>query len=212
MLQSKLIISSENYYSCELTTKIPVRVTIISIYGTNGLGYVESLNNDETDIIEYIDTLKNSNEVDEMVITHKTRYRYWNQTRHVIDHPSISDTIFESGSMILYPIIIEKGEQHHNILSPNAKSVRNLLTSLKQRFTNVKIKHLSSIPFKEQSQLLTLKQQEAINLAVEMGYYEIPRKLTIEQIGEKLRIKRVAMQERLRRAENKIIKKFYLTN
>ena len=56
-----------------------------------------------------------------------------------------------------------------------------------------------------------MKQLEAINLSVEMGYYEIPRKLTLEQMGEKLGIKRVAMQERLRRAENKILKKFYLT-
>lgn len=211
MLQSKLIVSSKNYYSCELTNKIPVRVTIVSTHGTNGLGYIESLKNDEADIIKYIDSLKDSKAINEMVITHKTKYRYWNQTRHTIDHPSISDTIFESGSMILFPIIIEKGEQHHNILSPDSNSVRTLLTSLNQRFTNVKIKHLSSIPIKEQSQLLTTKQLEAINLSVESGYYEIPRKLTLELIGEKLGIKRVAMQERLRRAENKIIKLFYIT-
>ncbi|MCE7733910.1 MAG: hypothetical protein GPJ54_03465 [Candidatus Heimdallarchaeota archaeon] len=186
-------------------------MTIVSTHGTNGLGYIESLKNDEADIIKYIDSLKDSKAINEMIITHKTKYRYWNQTRHDIDHPSISDTIFESGSMIIYPIIIEKGEQQHNILSPTAKSVRTLLTSLKQRFTNVKIKHLSSIPFKEHPQLLTMKQLEAINLGVEMGYYEIPRKFTLEQIGERIGIKRVAMQERLRRAENKILKNYYLT-
>ena len=209
MIQSKLKISSENYYSCELTAKISVRVTILSVYGNTGLGYIESLNNDEEDIIRYIEAMDSSSSIEKMIVTHKTRKRYWNHAKHAIDYPSISETILECGSMILYPIIIEKGLQHHNILSPNAGSIRQLLSTLNKRFTNVVIKHLSSIPFKEQSQLLTTKQMDAIKLAVEMGYYEIPRKATVERICEKLNIKRVAMQERLRRAEKKIINSFY---
>jgi len=47
---------------------------------------------------------------------------------------------------------------------------------------------------------LTEPQREAISLAVEMGYYDIPRRCTTKELAEELGISDQAVTERLRRA------------
>jgi predicted DNA binding protein len=54
-------------------------------------------------------------------------------------------------------------------------------------------------------EILTHKQKEALTLAFASGYYSIPRSITLETLASKIGIKRVAMQERLRRAELRIL-------
>lgn len=49
-------------------------------------------------------------------------------------------------------------------------------------------------------------QREALSLAVEAGYYEIPRETTTEEIATEMGVSRRTFEEHLRRAENKIVK------
>ena len=154
------------------------------------------------------DFVHNSDQIIEFCITHRTPTRYWHNSKHKLDYPSIHDSILESGSMTILPIIIENGIQYHNILSPNPDSFRKLLTFLQERFTDVNIRALSSKPTETLQDFLTDKQYEALMLAYRKGYYEIPKKITLEEIGEELGIKRIACQERIRRAEKRIIDYF----
>ena len=69
------------------------------------------------------------------------------------------------------------------------------------------LKHL--LDFAETLQdFLTDKQFRTLMLAHRKGYYKIPRKITLEELSEELGVKRVACQERIRRAEQKIIDKY----
>ncbi len=52
---------------------------------------------------------------------------------------------------------------------------------------------------------LSPKQKEAIELAVQEGYYEYPRKIDLEALGKLSKVKRQTFQENLRRAERKLI-------
>ncbi|ODR83095.1 transcriptional regulator [Haladaptatus sp. W1] len=52
---------------------------------------------------------------------------------------------------------------------------------------------------------LSSRQQEALVLAVEMGYYRIPRETTTSEIAAEMGVERRTMEEHLRRAENKIV-------
>ncbi|MFQ3295078.1 MAG: hypothetical protein ACI9EZ_002145 [Halobacteriales archaeon] len=54
--------------------------------------------------------------------------------------------------------------------------------------------------------LLTEKQQEALVLAVEHGYYEQPRQATLEDLAERLGVGKSAVSHRLKAAEAKIIR------
>ncbi len=205
MIRSKIAISTKRYYSCELTKKIPIKISILAINGPEGLGFVEALDNKQETLEEYVKQMKQSDQIIDISITHKTPSMFWNKVKHKLDYPSIHDSILESGSMTILPITIENGIQYHNILSPSSDSFRDLLTKLKERFTDVDIRTLSSKPTETLQDFLTDKQFETLMLAYRRGYYEIPRKCTLEDIGKELGIKRVACQERIRRAELKII-------
>ena len=53
---------------------------------------------------------------------------------------------------------------------------------------------------------LSACQQRALTLAVEAGYYEIPRETTTDDVADKMDVSRRTFEEHLRRAENKIVK------
>ncbi len=207
MIQLYLQISSKDYYLCELTKKIPVKVTIVTIKLPEGYGLIEALEGGEESIQLYVDSIKESKSVLEFEVTYSSPTVYWTRSVHNLDFPSIYETILESGSMSLLPIIIREGIQYHTVYSPSRDAIKKLIKTLKIRFTTVKVVSLSSAPLKSERTLLTPKQLEAFKLAFDKGYYEIPRrlKINIETLAQHIGIKRVAMQERLRRAEQRIL-------
>ncbi|WP_158058403.1 helix-turn-helix domain-containing protein [Halorussus halophilus] len=52
---------------------------------------------------------------------------------------------------------------------------------------------------------LSVRQREAFELAMEMGYYEIPRETTTAEIAGEMGVERRTCEEHLRRAENKLL-------
>lgn len=207
MIQTNLQISSKDYYLCELTKKIPVKVTIVTIRLPEGYGLIEALEGGEKSIQLFVDSIRASESVLEFEVTYSSPNVYFTRSVHNLDFPSIYETILEAGSMSLLPITIVKGIQYHTVYSPSRDALKTLLAMLKSRFTTVKILSLSSAPLRSEQTLLTPKQLEAFKLAFNKGYYEIPRrsKINIETLAQHLGIKRVAMQERLRRAELRIL-------
>lgn len=53
--------------------------------------------------------------------------------------------------------------------------------------------------------LLTLPQEEALRVAVEAGYYDIPRPLNLRELAKRLDISSASLSERLRRAEGRVV-------
>ena len=212
MIEVILRISSENYYSCELTRSIPVRVSLITINGPEGFGIIESLNETENPLKKYVKFMKQSPSINEFEITHKSRNQYWTRAVHKIKGKSIHDTVLENGCMTRLPIIITGGSQFHTILAPSQQEFSQMNSRLKERFTTVKIERVRRYASGMTSPILTRKQSDAIVTALSSGYYEIPRECEVQYIAKKLGIKRVAMQERLRRAERSIIKEYVQIN
>jgi predicted DNA binding protein len=201
-------VSSEHYYSCELTDRIPVRVSIMTINGNTGFGIVESMEGGEPSIQQYVDELRISGSTLTVEVTHKTPQAYWTRVVHRVSGPSIYDTVLESGCMTFLPIVIEQGAQTHSVLAPSRKVLRDMLYMLRERFSDVRIKRLRSSPTGLSRAILSSKQGAAFKLAFASGYYDIPRLCKVEDLAAKLGIKRVAMQERLRRAEQRILRSY----
>ncbi|MDR5674096.1 Transcriptional regulator, contains HTH domain [Halalkaliarchaeum sp. AArc-CO] len=57
-------------------------------------------------------------------------------------------------------------------------------------------------------QLLTYRQQEVLRTAVEMGYYDTPRKCTLTELAEELAIAKSTCSDILHRIEETIVKQF----
>jgi predicted DNA binding protein len=208
MIQVSVQISSEGYYSCDLTKSIPVRVTIVTINGPIGFGIIESLDGTEKPLKQYIRKMKRSKNVLSIKTTFKSKVAYWTRALHEVGGQSIYETVLQSGCMTRLPIIIESGTQNHVILAPSRKVFSNLLRILRARFDVVKIRRLRSTATSTSQSILTSKQAEAMKHAIQSGYYEMPRRSRLRDLAKDLGIKRVAMQERLRRAEKSIMTEF----
>jgi predicted DNA binding protein len=206
MIQSQIQIGAKDYYSCKLTMEYQVKVSIIAINGSVGFGFIES--NQPDQIENYLKALSSSSKVLSIEITNKSDNVYWTKVTHKLDNPSIHETILESGNVTFLPIVIEEGWQYHSVFSPNATAFKSLIQNLKKIGYTLNILKSSSVPYYKKDQTLTQKQMDAFSLAMNSEYYAIPRKVKLDDIAQRLGIKRVAMQERLRRAELKIFEKF----
>lgn len=208
VIQAKILVSTEDYYTCDITRTIPVRVSITTINGPVGFGIIEALEGGEESLKQYVSAMKASSSVVEIEITFQSPTVYW--TRVVIepDTPSIYETVLESSCMTRLPVIIQRGVQEHTVLAPSREAFRAMLNSLKARFSQVQLKHVRSFASSLSKHNLTLKQMEAMIIAFSSGYYDIPRRIAVTEMSERLGIRRVAMQERLRRAERTIIADF----
>lgn len=208
MIEAKLEIAAEGYYSCDLTRKIPVKVHLVSINGPLGFGIIESLTGEEKPIVRYVKALEKSSSTVEVKVTHKTPELYWTEVVHKLKQKSIHETILDCGCMSRLPIVIASGTQIHHLLAPNQAAFRTAFDTLRDNFTKVTLLRIRRSPGGIFGPGLTEKQMEAIKEAIVHGYYEIPRKCEIKHLAKTLGIKRVAAQERLRRAERTIMNQF----
>ena len=208
MIEAKIEVIAEGYYSCDLTRKIPVRVDLISINGPLGFGIIRSLTGDEKPLVKYVKALERSSSISEVRITHKSSDVYWSEVVHRLEAKSIHETILESGCMSRLPIIIEDGKQVHHLLAPDQTAFRIAFDNLRENFKKVQLLRVHRSPKGSPSSGLTTKQLGAIREATKLGYYEIPRKCEVKQIAKQLGIRRVAAQERMRRAERTIMNQF----
>jgi predicted DNA binding protein len=58
---------------------------------------------------------------------------------------------------------------------------------------------------------LTEKQRKAVEIAVQSGYYEQPRKADLTDLAEQIGISKSAVSQRLRSAEAKLVKNVFQT-
>jgi predicted DNA binding protein len=78
----------------------------------------------------------------------------------------------------------------------------------KATLTSVKQSKLSDVVLPHLGPNLTDKQKEVIQLAMKHGYFEFPRKIDLVGLAKLAKVSRPAFQERLRKAEKKIIPLF----
>jgi predicted DNA binding protein len=72
---------------------------------------------------------------------------------------------------------------------------------------NIKDLKIQKVEYKECDILadLTNDQKKILNLATKFGYYDYPRKITSEELAEKIGINKDIILENLRKAEKRII-------
>ena len=121
-----------------------------------------------------------------------------------------SDVLFNAAITFIKPIIINKdGTEMWEVASWD----RNLLSRLLQNATKnyeakilrFKQEKISSIGFMTLAPNLTSKQKTALQLAIENGYYNHPRKITLNKLAKIMKISYTTFQFHLRRAENKVM-------
>ncbi|WP_246999280.1 helix-turn-helix domain-containing protein [Halosolutus gelatinilyticus] len=117
--------------------------------------------------------------------------------------------------LLLPPLRYENGAKHCRILALESASLTALYGDLVADGFAIDVRSKREIGAPSQpSPLVTLddvlpaltaRQREVLTLAVERGYYDLPRATTTEALGDELGISRRAAEDHLRRAERKLI-------
>ncbi|MFW5939465.1 MAG: helix-turn-helix domain-containing protein [Halolamina sp.] len=113
------------------------------------------------------------------------------------------------------PTIYRQGWEHYTVVAFDADDVRDLLADLradreiellsKTSISATQIPHTMLAPAGDLFDDLTDRQLAALQLALEHGYYEQPRKTSLRELAERTTVARSTFEEHLRKAENKLL-------
>ncbi|MGQ3413864.1 helix-turn-helix domain-containing protein [Natrinema sp. LN54] len=117
--------------------------------------------------------------------------------------------------LLLPPLQYENGAKHCRILALESESLSNLYAELVDDGFTIDVQSKREIDAPTQSSPLlsldqvlpelTPRQRETLLLAVESGYYELPRETSTETLADELGVSRRTAEDHLRRAERKLI-------
>ncbi len=127
----------------------------------------------------------------------------------------------KSGSAFISNPVYDGGIEKAHLFAPSFDALKIFLDSLKNSY-NVKVasRHFLKedervrpdslvksgfMEFVSAADLLTKRQAEALRLAGDLNYYDIPKRVSLEQIGQKMGISEAAAGELLRKAEHKLM-------
>jgi hypothetical protein len=127
--------------------------------------------------------------------------------------PSLSSVLsaigIESG-YLFPPIGIGEGKIKISFLG-NEKQVKDFMEKIDTLGIRYRVVLLADANFSPISPLnrLTEKQREVIMTAYKMGYYDIPRKITSEELAERLGLVGSTVVEHLRKAEQRLMTQLF---
>lgn len=97
------------------------------------------------------------------------------------------------------------GQVEWKIITGEKGSLIDLITKLEQ--SGCKVELMKSTQLTKRVQLTT-RQEEIIRIAFEKGYYDMPKKITIEKLAKMLKVSPSTLAEILQRGERKIITQY----
>lgn len=128
---------------------------------------------------------------------------------------SIIDRFEEHNCLYQSPTIYRQGWEHYTAVAFDGEDLRELLDNLrsdreiellsKTSISETQIPHSMLAPAGQLFEDLTHRQLAALQLALERGYYEQPRKTSLRDLAEQTAVARSTYEEHLRKAENKLI-------
>lgn len=131
--------------------------------------------------------------------------------------PAPVSPVFERNNCLeIQPATYRGGWEYYRLISFNDKDLRKVFSTL-ERYCNLEIISRRAVPsgtVKETMLVstsslfggLTRKQVQALVFALENGYYQVPKKVTTEEMASKLRLPRTTYEEHLRKAEGKVLR------
>jgi hypothetical protein len=127
---------------------------------------------------------------------------------------AIETYLARNDCLLLPPLRYEGGAKVCRVLALDSASLTDLYRELVDDGTTVDVlskRHVNVVsegaPLSPAMALpdLSPRQYDALRLAVEDGYYEIPRRTTTAELADRLGVSRRTAEEHLRRAENKLV-------
>jgi hypothetical protein len=112
--------------------------------------------------------------------------------------------LLQSECVIKYPVIFRNGKGIWEVLSPR-KNVDYLLGMLDENKIRYKLLSIELFSDENGSVGLTRRQEKVREMALEYGYYDIPRRITLTELAKKLKIATSTLSGILRRISRTLV-------
>jgi hypothetical protein len=121
----------------------------------------------------------------------------------VLDRPNLCDASLGTG-IVCMQCPYNEGEVNPTwqVLVSRPDDIRELIARLQRRGVTATVKSISQV---NQEELLTGRQKEILAMAISLGYFDFPRKISLTELSKKVAIKPSTLSEVLRNAERKIL-------
>ena len=128
----------------------------------------------------------------------------------LFEEPKSTKPAYQHNIIHTRPIFISSdGREIWSVASKNKNNLTKFYTFLKKmrnaKMLFIKNKKVNNISIAQIYPELTNKQKQAIKLAIEEGYYDIPRKIDVKDLAKKSNLAFSTYQVHLRKAESKLI-------
>jgi predicted DNA binding protein len=118
--------------------------------------------------------------------------------------PWVLNTLIKTELLFTYPIVVKDAKLNVDIIAQR-KRVDSFLNELEKRKIQVEIR---SIGHYQKEIVLSNQQKQILKKAYNLGYFEIPRRISLTNFAKKLEISPSALSESLRRINKKLAQNF----
>ena len=115
---------------------------------------------------------------------------------------SIVHKILKNKCFLFNKVPLVDGYEIWTIAAPKKTAIKHALQDI-EKLGNFKLLHIKKSSFDGFN--LSNNQEKIIKLALNLGYYNWPRKISINELAKKLNLSKVTVAEHLRKAEIKIV-------
>ena len=203
MIEVELSVYMKGNYGCEITKKYPALVLeVVSGYSEKGKTQGLLKSNWSCDALKTI-----QKEIESFAQVKKVEVLESGYIKIVINSSEfpLATLIHKAGAFYVYPILFLKGREVCTIVFENKEKLQAVLNQL----TDWKIVRIGNVSIQFDLEDLTPQQLRAVNLAIEKGYFEIPKKVNLKELSTQMKISRTTFLEHLRKAEKKILSKYF---
>lgn len=121
-----------------------------------------------------------------------------------LDRPNLCAASMGTGILCLQcPYNDAEENPTWQVLVDRQDNLMELISRLDRRGVRAKIASISQV---NQEALLTGRQKEVLAMAISLGYFDFPRKISLTELSKKVSIKPSTLSEVLRNAERKIMR------
>ncbi|MEM4633636.1 MAG: helix-turn-helix domain-containing protein [Candidatus Anstonellaceae archaeon] len=158
-----------------------------------------------SELEEYLKYVKNNPKTIRLQILEKGRNNAVILLRF-LSPSSTYGTVISNKVTLTSLVKVKEGFETYNIISENPTFIKKMLEEL-SCIGQVKVLRVSDFDPKKDLFVpsITDKQAEALKIALINNYYSWPKGITLERLASIAKISRRSMQERLRRAEAKLL-------
>ncbi|WP_331233619.1 helix-turn-helix domain-containing protein [Natronorarus salvus] len=121
----------------------------------------------------------------------------------------VMPSIVESGGTIL-SAYLSGGTWSLRLRYVEREEIERTIELLRANDVDASITTIRTISTDDVTEIgLTTEQYEALSLAVERGYFEVPRRISLQELAEELDVSHQSLSERLRRAQRVLSTDFF---